>query len=128
MALTHATNTKNAAADAVVDRIDLGSGTATGILRIMTAADATLVDLPFSNPAFGAAAAGVATASAITTTAATGTGTAAKFAIRDRDGNVVVSGTVTATGGGGDITLDSTSITSGQNVAMTSLTYTPFSA
>jgi hypothetical protein len=56
---------------------------------------------------------------------ANATGTAAHFRIYDSGGSTChLQGTVTATGGGGDLTLDSTSITSGQTVTITSFTLT----
>lgn len=49
------------------------------------------------------------------------TGTAAHW--RMTGGSNIVEGTVTATGGGGDMELDSTSITAGQTVTITSFTF-----
>lgn len=58
-------------------------------------------------------------------TSADATGTAAHFRVYASDGTTChIQGTVTATGGGGDMTLDSTSITSGQTVTITSFTLT----
>lgn len=51
------------------------------------------------------------------------TGTAAHFRIYANDGTTVhMQGTITATGGGGDMTLDNTSIASAQQVTITSFT------
>lgn len=51
------------------------------------------------------------------------TGTAAHFRIYANDGTTAhLQGTVTATGGGGDLTLDNVSIASGQSVTITSFT------
>jgi len=56
-------------------------------------------------------------------TAADATGTAGHFRIYASDGTTVhAQGTITATGGGGDMTLDNTSIAVGQSVAVTSFT------
>lgn len=50
-------------------------------------------------------------------------GTAGHFEICASDGTTVhMRGTVTATGGGGDITLDNTNIAAGQSVTITSFT------
>lgn len=58
-------------------------------------------------------------------TSADATGTAAHFRIYDSSGTTChLQGTVTATGGGGDMTLDNTSIATGQNVTVTSFTLT----
>lgn len=129
MAITHGNDTRDAVANAVVDRLDLGTGTTEGRLVILTAADAILASLPLSNPAFDAAGSaggnstGTATADPITTTNASGNGTAAKFEMRDRDGNKIFGGSVTATGGGGDLILTNTSIASGDPISITSFTY-----
>lgn len=53
------------------------------------------------------------------------TGTAAHFRIYDSGGSTChIQGTVTATGGGGDMTLDNTSITAAQSVTISSFTLT----
>jgi len=123
MPITLSTGAKNASADAVVDLIDVGAGTA--FVRIKDAANVVLAQLALSNPAFGAAAAGVVTANAITDdSSADATGTATKFDIIDRNAVVVLDGTVTATGGGGDLTLVSTSLTLGEVVQISSFTLT----
>ena len=58
-------------------------------------------------------------------TSADATGTAAHFRIYASDGTTAhIQGTVTATGGGGDLTLDNTSIASGQSVTISSFTLT----
>lgn len=58
-------------------------------------------------------------------TSADATGTAAHFRIYASDGTTChIQGSVTATGGGGDMTLDSTSITAGQTVTITNFSLT----
>jgi len=110
-------------ADACVDRVDLGTGDAQGDLVIMTSGDVEVATLACSNPAFGAASSGTATASAISDdTSATG-GTAAKFKFQNRDNSEVFRGSVTATGGGGDIELDNVTVGAGVTVSISSFTY-----
>ena len=127
-----------AAADAVVDLVDGGAGA--GLLRIYAGsvpadadtalgAQTLLATLTMSDPAFGAAAdaapGATATASAITSdTSADATGTAAFFRLLDSNALAVMQGLITATGGGGDMELNSVSITSGVTVQCTSFTYT----
>ena len=122
MAITHPTTVRNGMANYVVDLIDAGAGA--GTLELQTSGDVEVATLTFSDPAFGDAASGVATANSITSdTSATG-GTVAKFIIQDSDSTLVVSGTVTGTGGGGDIEMSSVSVGAGDTVSMSSLTYT----
>lgn len=121
MAVTHPTLVRTGIADHVVDQID--EGTPPGSLVFQTSGDVEVATLPFGNPAFGAASNGVATANAITDdTSATG-GTIAKARWKNAAGTDKVICSVTATGGGGDIELDSVVISAGQTVGMNSLTY-----
>lgn len=56
-------------------------------------------------------------------TSANNTGTAGHFRVKDSGGTTThMQGTVTATGGGGDLTLDNTSIAAGQTVTITAFT------
>ena len=122
MALTHTTAVRNGLADYVVDLIDAGSGA--GTLEFQTSGDVEVATLTFSDPAFGAADTGTATANAITSdTSATG-GTVAKFVILDSDDTEVFQGTVTATSGGGDIEMSTTTVGAGNTVSISSFTYT----
>lgn len=58
-------------------------------------------------------------------TAADATGTAAHFRIYDSGGSTChIQGDVTATGGGGALTLDNTSVATGQDVLITSFSLT----
>lgn len=58
-------------------------------------------------------------------TSADATGTAGHFRIYASDGTTChAQGTITATGGGGDMTLDNTSIASGQAITITGFTLT----
>lgn len=57
------------------------------------------------------------------------TGTAGHYRLYASDGTTChEQGTVTATGGGGDLTLDNTSIATGQTVTITSYSYTDANA
>lgn len=122
MAVTHGTPTRNAAADAVVDRVDGGAGA--GELRLLTAGAAEVATLTFSDPAFGNAASGVAAAAAITSDSSATGGTVALFAVVDSDANVIFQGTVTGVGGGGDIELSSVVIGAGETVSASAFSYT----
>jgi hypothetical protein len=122
MAITHSTAMRNTLADAVDAAVNSGAGTATMVWKDSSTALGTF-DL--ANPAFGAASSGTITlqSTPITDSSADGSGTADNFDVEDRDGTVVFSGSITGSGGGGDIELDSTSITAGQELELTSFTY-----
>lgn len=134
MATRLPTASRNAAADAVVDLVDGGAGA--GKLRIYSGAQPAsansapvgtlLAEFTLSDPAFGGAATGVADidVTPALSVAASAAGTAQSFRIVDSNDATVVDGAVTATGGGGELTLDNTSIASGQTVNVTALSYT----
>ena len=118
--LTRSAAARNAAANAVVDLLDVN---APGKLIIMTAADVVLSEHALSNPAFGAAAAGVATAGAIgDDTAANATGTAALYKVEDGNALEVWRGSVGLTGEA--LNLNSLSTVAGTTVSVSALTYT----
>jgi hypothetical protein len=131
-----ATTSRDAAADAVVDRLDVGTTNAAGKLEIRSgtmpadpqtappADSAVLATVVLANPAAGNAASGSATITdpAAVTASATGTATWARF--YNRDNGAVMDCDVTATGGGGAITLSSTSLSSGITVDMGAITFT----
>lgn len=124
MTLTHTTAIRNSLADLVVDAIDVGTTDATGDIIIQTSADAILCTVTFANPAFGSASSGTATGSSFPREGtATGAGSAAKFRVRNRDNTEIFQGTVTATGGGGDMELSSTTIAVNDVVRLNTFTY-----
>lgn len=122
-----------AAADAVVDQLNAAAGT----LKIYTGtqpADADtepagtlLVTITLAAPAYGAAnASGTAAllGTPLSGTAAA-TGTAGCFQVETNGGTInVFQGSVTATGGGGDLTVDNVSIATGQTVNVSALNFT----
>jgi hypothetical protein len=122
MAITLENVARSAAADAVVDLIDQGAGTATCVIKDGATTLAT-INLP--NPAFGDASNGAAAGASLPVEAtAVADGSADGFEVYDRDGTLLFSGTVTATGGGGDMTLPSVVVTTGEAVRISSFTYT----
>jgi hypothetical protein len=133
VAIRLAVASRNAAADAVVDRLDGGPAAATIDVRTgtqpATADDAAtgtlLVTITLADPAFGSAASGAAlVASTPRSGTAVATGTAGWFRAKDSTGATVFDGAVTVTGGGGDLTLATTSVVSGADVRITSGSYT----
>lgn len=120
MALTLETTLRNTLADA----IDTAVGSA-GYLEFQTSGDVEVATITFSNPAFGNAATGQIVLGSTTDDTNAAGGTAAKFAIYNGTGPTkLLTGTVTATGGGGDITITSTSIDAGTTVSLTSFSIT----
>lgn len=123
----------NAAVHAALDAIETAIGTS-AILKIrsgaapatVATADSGTVLATLNLPSDWLAAASSRSKAKSGTwedTSADATGTAAHFRIYASDGTTAhIQGSVTATGGGGDMTLDSTSITSGQTVTITSFT------
>lgn len=125
MAVTHSTSSKNDATDAVVDSVDTGAG-GNGTL-VLKASTTTVATFALPNPAFGAASSGQATLNSVSNVSATASGTVDSFDLLDADDNNVLSGTVTATSGGGDLEIDNTDVNSGQAVSLSSLTYSALS-
>lgn len=119
MSVTHPAAVRSVIADAVTATI----GTS-GKIVMQTSGAVTVATLPFSATAFGAASSGVSTANAITSDTNAVGGTIAKAELQTSGGTAKVLCSVTATGGGGDITLSSVVVSAGQTVSLSSLTYT----
>lgn len=81
-----------------------------------------LATLSFNATAFASAVNGVATANAITSATAVATGTASFFRCEQSGGAVVYDGTIGTSGA--NLNLNSTAISSGATVAVSSLTFT----
>jgi hypothetical protein len=121
---------RNAIVDLVVDRLDAGAGVGTVEIRSGSQpADADdaetgtlLAEVPLNDPAFGAASGGSAAADVAPALATTGlaAGTAGWFRAKDSNSVTVLDGSVTATGGGGDMELNTTTISIGVDVEITS--------
>lgn len=129
MALQASTSVRNAILDAVETAISTSA-----VLKIRTGtvpatcatADSGTVLASITCPSDWAAAASSGSKAKSGTwqdASADNTGTAAHWRLYASDGTTChLQGTVTATGGGGDMTLDSTSITSGQVVTISTFT------
>lgn len=134
MALSFSDALRTARAGAIITACDAG---AAAILEIRTgakpaspdnAATGTLLaSITLNDPSFIAGAAGVISideSPALTDASADATGTAAHFRIKTSAGAGVVDGTVTATGGGGDLTLNTVSLVASASVTITGGTIT----
>lgn len=131
MALQLSTSVRNA----LLDAIETAVGTS-AVLKIRTGsapatcatADSGTVLATLSLPSDWMAAASSGSKAKSGTwedTSADATGTAAHFRLYASDGTTChIQGTVTATGGGGDMTVDNTSFASGQAFSITGFTLT----
>jgi hypothetical protein len=131
MALGIASAIRNAMLDAILAAIDAGSGP--GKVRIYdgtrpaTGGTATtlLAELTMSDPASAGASGGALTLSAVTEdSSADSTGTATWFRVVDSDDNFVLDGSVSVSGGGGDMQMPTTSIVATQPVQISSFVIT----
>lgn len=132
MATRISTAARNAGVGAVVGLLNAGSGPGYIQIRVGTqpatgqdaATGAVLATVVLADPSFGSPVAGVATADPIAVVSGTGTGTAGWFRAFDSDDNPVIDGAITVSGGGGDMQLNTTSISIGVDFAVTSWTVT----
>ena len=123
MATTLPNAIRSAACDAIVDKVDQGSGA--GVLRIRDSGGTVLASITLEDPAFGAASNGVATAASFpkTDSSADASGDAADYIVEDSDGTVII-GPVDVTQGSGSNQLINISIVATQPVTVNSLTFT----
>jgi hypothetical protein len=131
MAIQFSTSVRNARLDAIESNIGVSA-----IMRIRTGAapancataDSGTVVATLNLPSDWMAAASGGTKSLLGTwqdASADATGTAGHFRVYDSGGTTChIQGTVTATGGGGDMTVDNVSFASGQQFTVTSFTLT----
>jgi hypothetical protein len=117
------------AADAVVDTLDGGKVrvyTGTQPANPGVAASGTLlVELTLPTPAFGSASSGVATANTIPRGSVVATGTPGWFRVLQSNGTTAVfDGSVGTVAGDYDMVIGSSSLASGSELEVNSLTYT----
>lgn len=132
MTIRLATAARNAAATAIGGLVDAGTGA--GTLKIYSGAQPAtgdtaesgtlLATVAFADPAFGSASSGTINATDPAAVTGAAAGTAGWFRVEDSAGNNVYDGSVTATGGGGDLTLATTTISVGVTVDITALSIT----
>lgn len=129
MATRLSTAARNAATNAVAALPDADVGA--GSIQIRTGAQPAsandpatgtlLATLTLADPSFAASALGVATLDATPVLSTTGVaaGTAGWFRMLDNSGDTVLDGAVTVTGGGGEMELNTTTISIGVTVEVT---------
>lgn len=118
MAVVLESNARNAGIEAITDLLDAGN------IFFQTGGSVEVAECTFNATAFGAAAAGVVTAAAIVDDSDADGGVIANALLRTSGDATVATVTVTATGGGGDITISSLTIGAGDTVSISSLTMT----
>lgn len=130
MTLRYNATLRNAHATAIATEAGTGAQiklyTGTQPASVATAPSGTLLGTLTVAGTFGTAAGGVLTFGTVTSdTSADAGGTAGWFRVMKSDGTTgVLDGNITATGGGGDMTLNTVTITSGGTIAITSGTIT----
>jgi hypothetical protein len=119
MAVVHDTQTKNLIVDTVCNTLDSGA-----TIELMTAANVVLATITLDSNSFAAAVAGEAVANGFPKSATIAVaGTLTKFQIKDSTAVPRIFGTITVTGGGGDIELTSVIYAISEIVTINSLTY-----
>jgi len=125
---------RNAAANAVVDLVDAGAGS--GLIRLYSGSQPASADLAATgtllaiftcnDSAFGPAAGGTATLVVTPALSATGVaaGNAGWFRVVDSTGATVFDGSVTASGGGGDLIMSTVTVSVGLALNLTAGTTT----
>jgi len=117
--ITHDTSTKNLIADAVC-----GANIDGGSLVLLTASNIAVATITLDADAFAAAVNGQALANGFPKEdTVDNLGTITKFEIRNSGNVAKIFGTVTTTGGGGDIELTSVTYVVGEIIRINSLTY-----
>lgn len=132
MAIRITTAVQNGAADSVVDAVDVGGAGSVEIRTLAQPANANGADVgtllaTFALPAtaFGAAAAGTATLLGVPiATTGVAAGTAGHARVKNGAGTTVFDGSVTASGGGGDFEMSTTTVSIGLDIDLTAGTIT----
>lgn len=119
MSVTHESCTRNLIANTVTSLLG-----ASGYLELQTTSTVAVATLRFASTAFSSAVAGAATANTITADAAAVGGTMAQASFMSSTPSRVMTCTVSSSGGAGDIKFNSVIVGAGQQVSITSLSYT----
>ena len=122
MTITHSAAARASLAAQVASLVAAGAGTAKVRCKDATV---TIVDFDMSATPFGAPSGGVITANGLPLAGtAVADGDVDNFEVLDKDANVIFAGSITATGGGGDMTFNNITITNGQDCSLTGANYT----
>lgn len=123
MSIAYKDSTRNYALDQLYDnkfpagsKLQIRTGAAAGPNN--AAGGSLLAEITTPSSPWAAASGGTKAKQNSWTVAASGTGTAAHYRLKDAADGEREEGTVTATGGGGDMTVNNTSIATGQDVTV----------
>lgn len=133
MAVQLSTAVQNTMCNAAVDYLD--SGGSNGTIKVYTGSQPAnantavtgtlLATFTLDLPAFSGSSAGVATVSAVPiSTTGVAAGTAGYFRAATSAGNAAFDGSVTVTGGGGQLELNTTTASVGVSIQITAGTFT----
>lgn len=119
------TATRNAMLSALATQVATGSTNPTPRIVCRNSSNTTLATLNMSATPFATPTNGSMTANSISSdTNAAASGTLHNFQVFNRDNTLVFSGTITAAGGGGDMTTSRLSVVAGDTVAVGTFTIT----
>lgn len=117
MSLTLQATMQDSIATDILNLINTGAGTAQ--LRLETSGDVEVATFDLQDPPFTLTTPGLLTTAGLPIQDASATGgLVAKFSVYDKDGTKQFEGVVTATGGGGDITIPDLNIAGGSIVIL----------
>ena len=129
MAITHSATAREALVNAILAELDAGTGAA--YMEVRTAGGTTLLATVNLNDPTGTVSGPTLTFTGLpaSDTSIDATGTAAIVQFRDSDNNLVLSGTITENGGGGDVQLTSSdaaalNFVAGNTFTLNSASYT----
>ena len=121
MTVSHPTAVRNGLCSNVTNQLDQNTPPAKIVLQ--TSGSVPVATLTMAIPAFGPPTTGTATAGAIGSDTNAAGGVIAKGEMRQGNNTPIVLFSVTTTGGGGDLEMNSVTVSPGQTVQITALTY-----
>lgn len=123
MAITHVTAVRNSLATVVKDAVAAGSAHAARL--VIRESTTTIVSFDLASTPFGSPSSGTIAANAlpVNTNAVAAATAVDNFRLENKDGGLVLSGTVTAVGMGGDVEVTNPNIANGQDCSLEALSY-----
>jgi len=118
MAFTLQDLVRNTVVDASTTLMDSGS------IEFLTSGSVVVATVFFDADSFGVSSLGTATANAIPNDENTNAGTVTQFRIKNLNGDILSSGSVSLIGAGGDFELSEVDFNIGDRLVVNSLTYT----